>query len=91
LVHSTDPGRVGPKSKPLCDEWLAADGIGASSCQQFPLGLRLSEQNTANVWMIKLFGGRKAMPRSAATSSTMNSIWLLRAAMVGWNRPTPGD
>ena len=33
LVHSTDPGRVGPKSKPLCDEWLAADEIRASSRQ----------------------------------------------------------
>jgi hypothetical protein len=33
LVHLTDPGCVGPKSKPLCDEWLAAAGIRASSCQ----------------------------------------------------------
>jgi len=33
LVHSTDLGRVGPKFKPLRDEWLAADGIRASSCQ----------------------------------------------------------
>jgi hypothetical protein len=33
LVHPTDPGCVGPKFKPLCDEWLAADGIRASNCQ----------------------------------------------------------
>jgi hypothetical protein len=33
LMHSTDPGRVGPKSKLLCDEWLATEGIRASTRQ----------------------------------------------------------